>query len=55
MNLSANAKTVLEKRYYKKDGLGNLLEDWAGMITRVAKNIAGGVDENFKKFYKLLD
>ena len=55
MDLSANAKTVLEKRYYKKDGSGKVLEDWKGMITRVAKNIAGGVEENFTKFYNLLD
>ena len=55
MNLSANAKTVLEKRYYRKNENGKLLEDWSGMVTRVAKNIAGDDKENFTKFYNLLD
>ncbi|MCL2063353.1 MAG: vitamin B12-dependent ribonucleotide reductase [Candidatus Cloacimonetes bacterium] len=55
MNLSQNAKTVLEKRYYKKDAEGNVLEDWEGMISRVAKNISTNCPENYQKFYDLLD
>ena len=55
MNLSTNAKTVLEKRYYKKNENGKPIEDWAGMVTRVARNIAGDNEKDFKKFYNLLD
>jgi len=55
MILTANARTVLEKRYFQKDEDGNNLEDWVGMITRVCRNIAGGDDANFTKFYNLLD
>jgi ribonucleoside-diphosphate reductase alpha chain len=55
MKLSQNAKTVLERRYYRKDVNGKTLEDWKGMITRVANNIAGDDKQNFTKFYNLLD
>jgi len=55
MKLSENAVKVLEKRYYLKDENGNTIEDWKGMITRVANNIAGGDSILFKKFFDLLD
>ncbi len=40
INISENALKVLERRYLKRDGEGNLLENPAGMFKRVAKNIA---------------
>ncbi|PKN72149.1 MAG: ribonucleoside-diphosphate reductase, adenosylcobalamin-dependent [Candidatus Cloacimonetes bacterium HGW-Cloacimonetes-3] len=55
MLLTENAVKVLNKRYYRKDESGNLLEDWHKMITRVAENIAGGDMEQGMKFYSLLD
>lgn len=39
-NLSANAKTVLERRYLKKDEEGTLREKPAQMFQRVARHIA---------------
>jgi len=55
LQLSENALTVLEKRYFKKDDNGNSIEDWKGMLTRVAKNISAGDKEKFKRYYKLMD
>jgi ribonucleoside-diphosphate reductase alpha chain len=55
MNLTENAIKVLEKRYYKKDDAGNVIEDWKGMLTRIAKNIAAGDKDKFKRYYALLD
>lgn len=55
MKLTQNAKTVLEKRYYKKNNQGELLEDWNGMINRVSNNIAQDNSEKAEKYFKLLD
>jgi ribonucleoside-diphosphate reductase alpha chain len=55
MKLSENALVVLEKRYFRKDKKGKLLEDWKGMLTRVAENISGGDKDKFKQYYALLD
>ncbi|MCK9329251.1 MAG: vitamin B12-dependent ribonucleotide reductase [Candidatus Cloacimonetes bacterium] len=55
MNLTQNAKTVLEKRYFKKDREGNLKEDWTGMIKRVTDNISQNDPEKAKKYFNLLD
>jgi ribonucleoside-diphosphate reductase alpha chain len=55
MKLTDNAIKVLEKRYYKKDDVGNVIEDWKGMLTRIAKNIAAGDKDKFKRYYALLD
>jgi len=55
MKLTENAIKVLEKRYYKKDDAGNVIEDWKGMLTRIAKNIAAGDKDKFKRYYALLD
>ncbi|NLJ68054.1 MAG: vitamin B12-dependent ribonucleotide reductase [Firmicutes bacterium] len=46
MQLSNNARTVLERRYLAKDTEGNLLETPEEMIQRVARNIAA-VDANY--------
>lgn len=40
MNLSDNARKVLEKRYFAKDEAGRLLEDADGMFRRVAQAVA---------------
>ncbi len=40
INISENALKVLERRYLKRDGKGNLLEKPSGMFERDAKNIA---------------
>ncbi|MDN5354249.1 MAG: ribonucleoside-diphosphate reductase alpha chain [Candidatus Cloacimonadota bacterium] len=55
MEISKNALTVLERRYFKKNDKGEPVEDWAKLIGRVAKDISNGDDEKEKKFYSLLD
>ena len=45
-NLSDNALTVLEKRYLKKDDLGNVIETPEDLFFRVAENIASA-EKNF--------
>jgi ribonucleoside-diphosphate reductase alpha chain len=40
LKLSINAAKVLERRYLKKDSLGNIIETPEGMFRRVARNIA---------------
>ena len=60
-SLSANAKTILEKRYLKKDGAGNPLESPKELFLRVAKSIAsvdasyeGDVEAAEEKFYRMM-
>jgi len=55
MKLTNNALTVLEKRYFRRDKNGKLVEDWKKMITRVAENISNGNKEKKKIYYDLLD
>lgn len=55
MKLTDNALKVLEKRYFRKDDQGKLIEDWHKMISRVANNIAGDDAETAQRFYQLLD
>lgn len=55
MKLSENALVVLEKRYFRKDKKGKHLEDWKGMLTRIAENISAGDKDKFKQYYALLD
>ncbi len=55
MIISDNAKVVLEKRYYKKDSKGRLIENWEKMVSRVANDISNGDDELSKQFFALLD
>ncbi len=55
MNLTDNALTVLNKRYFKKDKVGNVIEDWGQLVARVAKDISGGDKEKFERFVALLD
>ena len=55
---SDNAKTVLERRYLKKDGKGNVIETPAQMFTRVAHHIAKaeknyGDEPEIKKWEKI--
>src|SRR5512138_3604191 len=40
MPISENARTVLERRYLKKDNQGDPVETPEGMVARVAYNIA---------------
>ncbi|MCI5125128.1 MAG: adenosylcobalamin-dependent ribonucleoside-diphosphate reductase [Candidatus Electrothrix sp. AR5] len=39
-SLTATAETVLARRYYLKDGNGNLLENWESLCRRVADAVA---------------
>ncbi|MDD3050010.1 MAG: vitamin B12-dependent ribonucleotide reductase [Candidatus Cloacimonetes bacterium] len=55
MFISENALKVLEKRYFKKDSQGNLLEDWSGLIERVASDISAEKPEMKDKYVALLD
>ncbi|MDY0218887.1 MAG: vitamin B12-dependent ribonucleotide reductase [Candidatus Cloacimonas acidaminovorans] len=55
MKLTENALKVLEKRYFRKDENGVLIEDWDKMLTRVASNIASGDEEKTHRFYQLMD
>jgi ribonucleoside-diphosphate reductase alpha chain len=55
MKISENAITVLEKRYFKKDENGKLIEDWSKLISRVANDIGSGDPETCERFYNLLD
>ncbi len=55
MNLTDNAKVVLEKRYYKKNDQGETVEDWEKLISRVADNISQGDKKKYDRYFKLLD
>ncbi len=55
MKLSENAIKVLEKRYFKKNETGVIIEDWSRMIRRVATNIAQGNSQKENQYYDLLD
>jgi len=55
MVLSENALSVLTKRYFKKNGSGETIENWDKMISRVAENIAGEDKTKQKIYYDLMD
>lgn len=55
MELSPNALKVLEKRYFMRDDAGAVVEDWSGMIRRVAQNVANGDPTKVDQYYGLLD
>lgn len=55
MKLTENALTVLEKRYFRRNDLGEPVEDWTMLINRVAKNIAGDDKDKQQRYFKLLD
>ncbi len=60
--LSDNAKTVLEKRYLKKDSKGSLMETPEEMFRRITESIAGfdhekdenGLKELKNRFYEMM-
>ena len=52
MEISENSLVILKKRYYKKDFEGNTIEDWKGMISRVANNIAGNDNSKKERYFK---
>ncbi|MBX2997244.1 MAG: adenosylcobalamin-dependent ribonucleoside-diphosphate reductase [Caldilineaceae bacterium] len=61
INLSDNAKKVLERRYLRRDIDGSLLESISGMFYRIASHVAnvekeqnGDVDGVTRTFYDLL-
>ena len=41
MELSDNARAVLKRRYFKKDQMGDIIEDEKAMLSRVSDNIGG--------------
>jgi len=60
-SLSPNARTVLEKRYLKKDESGNVMESPKELFLRVARAIAaveanygGDVEQSEIKFYRMM-
>ena len=55
MNLTENALKVLDTRYFKKDIDGNIIEDWAKLVDRVATDISNGNAEKRERYIKLLD
>lgn len=55
MQLTENAKTVLEKRYFKRNENGELIEDWHQLIDRVASNISDHDEQKRTRYYNLLD
>lgn len=55
MILTENAKVVLEKRYYKKDSKGNVVENWEKMLDRVVSNIAQDDKGKYDRYFRLLD
>ena len=61
IQLTANARTVLEKRYLRKDELGNPIETPKAMFYRIANHIAaveaqhaGDVEATTRIFYNLM-
>ncbi len=54
-----NALKVAESRYYRRDETGAVIEDWKGMLTRVARDIAlqnGEVNEKLAyMFLKIME
>ncbi|MBM4403656.1 MAG: vitamin B12-dependent ribonucleotide reductase [Candidatus Cloacimonetes bacterium] len=55
MILTDNAKKVLEKRYFKRNENGDVIEDWQAMIHRIANNISNGDESKYKRYYRLMD
>jgi len=55
MQLSENAKKVLEKRYFKRDAEGRIIENWEQMIKRVADNVSQGNPEKARRYFELMD
>ncbi|MDR3552331.1 MAG: vitamin B12-dependent ribonucleotide reductase, partial [Clostridia bacterium] len=62
MELTENAKTVLERRYLMRNENGEITETEEGLLLRVAKSIAepdgrygGDVDKLSKDFYDMMD
>ncbi len=50
--LTETAETVLTRRYYLKDGQGNVLENWESLCRRVADAVAG-VDSGLEDYEML--
>lgn len=50
--LTETAETVLSRRYYLKDGQGNVLENWESLCRRVADAVAG-VDSGMEDYETL--
>ncbi len=55
INLSENAIKVLERRYFKKDEKGNILEKPVDMFIRVARNIASAEKKYGKTEEEILE
>ncbi len=55
INLSENAIKVLERRYFKRDEIGNILEKPVDMFIRVARNIASAEKKYGKTEEEILE
>lgn len=47
--LTPVAQQICEKRYFRKDKDGNIIEDWEGLVTRVVNCVCKKEDDAFKK------
>lgn len=54
INISDNAKTILEARYLRKDKDGKIVESPEDMFLRVAYFLADGESDRTEKFYNLM-
>ena len=52
LELSDNARFIIEKRYLRKDHEGNPVEDAEGLFSRVAKAVAEGEQEEDREEYR---
>ena len=52
LDLSDNARFIIEKRYLRRDHGGNPVEDAEGLFSRVAKAVAEGEQEEDREEYR---
>ncbi len=55
MELTGNALTVLEKRYFKKNDQGVIMENWDSMLERVASDICSNDPDKKKQYIDLMN
>jgi ribonucleoside-diphosphate reductase alpha chain len=53
VNRMSITEDVLRKRYFLKDEQGEVIEDWQGLCTRVAKAVSQN-EKEYRDFYEVL-